>query len=191
MKQVIPVERQAKILSWLEAEQTIKVKQLAERLNISLMTVHRDLDKLERDGLIKKVHGGAYLLPEVAPPQQVESTICALCEGRVRVRTGFTIIAQSGERLCACCPHCGLLLLRQLHSVASALTADFLHGRKVNVYRAYFVLESDVRVCCVPSTLCFATEVDARKFQLGFGGDVLNFEQATQHLMESHHHGHM
>ena len=44
-------------------EDFISLKDLAARLDVSLMTVHRDLDKLERQGVLRKVRGGATPQP--------------------------------------------------------------------------------------------------------------------------------
>jgi DeoR/GlpR family transcriptional regulator of sugar metabolism len=41
------------------AEGAVRIEQLAERFNISLMTVHRDLDELESRGLLRKSRGVA------------------------------------------------------------------------------------------------------------------------------------
>jgi DeoR/GlpR family transcriptional regulator of sugar metabolism len=44
-------------------EDFVSLKDLAARLNVSLMTVHRDLDELERQGVLRKVRGGATPQP--------------------------------------------------------------------------------------------------------------------------------
>lgn len=41
----------------------VSLKDLAARLDVSLMTVHRDLDELERQGVLRKVRGGATPQP--------------------------------------------------------------------------------------------------------------------------------
>lgn len=183
----IPTDRQARIVAWLKEDNSLTNKALAERLNVSLMTVHRDLDKLTREGVVRKVHGGVVLAPQALQTSNLEIN-CQLCGGRVRNRTAFTMTTKAGERADACCPHCGLLLLQQVEGISSALTVDFLYGRRVNVYRATFVIDSDVRVCCIPSVICFAAKEDALKFQNGFSGQVMDFTQVTQHLLDSHHH---
>jgi len=40
----------------------MSVAELSERLNTSMMTIRRDLEDLEKEGIVKKVHGGAVLL---------------------------------------------------------------------------------------------------------------------------------
>lgn len=44
------------------AEGAIRIEQLAERFNVSLMTAHRDLDELESRGLVRKSRGVATAL---------------------------------------------------------------------------------------------------------------------------------
>ncbi|HEY5223974.1 MAG TPA: DeoR/GlpR family DNA-binding transcription regulator [Microbacteriaceae bacterium] len=53
------VERQRAISEAVMAEGAVRIEQLAERFNISLMTVHRDLDELESRGLLRKSRGVA------------------------------------------------------------------------------------------------------------------------------------
>jgi DeoR/GlpR family transcriptional regulator of sugar metabolism len=54
--------RQRAITDVVMAEGIIRIEQLAERFEISLMTVHRDLDELESRGLLRKSRGVATAL---------------------------------------------------------------------------------------------------------------------------------
>jgi hypothetical protein len=196
MTEMIPSERQAQIVAWLQTEKRLTIKQLATNLFVSKMTVHRDLDRLAAEGVVEKVHGGVVLCEsekgereETAVSSSAAPDMCNLCGGAVMARTGFVVVRQDGEKLPACCPHCGILLMQQVADVSSALTPDFLHGRRINVFQAYFVVGSEVRVCCLPSTICFATRAEAEKFQRGFGGEVYDFAGAEAHLRDCHHGG--
>jgi DeoR family transcriptional regulator, copper-sensing transcriptional repressor len=184
--EAIPSERQAQILGWLQVEQRLTIKQLVARFGVSGMTIHRDLDRLIGDGLVEKVHGGVVLRAPMMPVLG-ETAVCQVCGGAVMERTGFTVMRQGGGKLTACCPHCGILLMQQVADVSSALTPDFLQGQRNNVFQAYFVVGSEVRVCCLPSTICFATQEEAEKFQRGFGGEVFDFAGAAVHLRDCHH----
>lgn len=55
--------RRRAIADAVMAEGSIRIEGLAERFDISLMTVHRDLDDLERSGLLRKTRGVASALP--------------------------------------------------------------------------------------------------------------------------------
>jgi len=180
----IPEQRREQILTWLKDDQLLRIDDLTQRLDVSHMTVHRDLDALVEMGLVEKVHG-AVRLPD---PYKITTDTCHLCEMPVKPRLQFVITTQAGQTLRACCPHCGMMLLALQSDVAMALLRDFIYGRVVNVRQAYFVVESRVALCCEPSVIAFATKLDARNFQRGFGGEVLDFEQTRHQLKEAHHH---
>ncbi|MCL6576142.1 DeoR/GlpR family DNA-binding transcription regulator [Kyrpidia sp.] len=54
-------ERQKKIMEYLQHHGTLRVTDLVERLGVSRETVRRDLQELEHQGVLRKVHGGAIL----------------------------------------------------------------------------------------------------------------------------------
>ncbi|MDX1415020.1 MAG: DeoR family transcriptional regulator [Candidatus Promineifilaceae bacterium] len=183
----IPAARYKQILEWLEQEGIISIQELQERLNVSHMTVHRDLDHLAAQQQVKKVRGGVMRARDPLPPTPQRQN-CSMCGGRVLNRTEVVIHRSNGERILACCPHCGIMMITDSSEEVSILARDFIYGRMVNIFQATYVVDSEVRVCCVPSTLCFASMSDAQKFQHGFEGKVLNFKGVHDYLMRAHHH---
>ena len=54
-------ERQSRILNLLSRNDLTSVTDLAGKLNVSGVTIRQDLNYLEAEGLVKRVHGGAML----------------------------------------------------------------------------------------------------------------------------------
>lgn len=52
-------ERRQRIFKDIEASGVASVRDLAQRFDVSLITIMRDLQELEQEGLIRRVHGGA------------------------------------------------------------------------------------------------------------------------------------
>ncbi|MEH7380224.1 DeoR/GlpR family DNA-binding transcription regulator [Bacillus sp. JJ1533] len=52
-------ERKITILEALDREEKVQVRELASQLLVSDETIRRDLDRLEKEGILKKVYGGA------------------------------------------------------------------------------------------------------------------------------------
>ncbi|RTE02221.1 DeoR/GlpR family DNA-binding transcription regulator [Paenibacillus whitsoniae] len=65
-------ERRLTILNHLELEGKVQVPHMAELLSVSTETVRRDLDRLEKEGKLRKVYGGAVKMrmDRVEPPFQ-------------------------------------------------------------------------------------------------------------------------
>lgn len=59
-------QRRALILDEVRKRGGIRVNELTRKLNVSDMTVRRDLDALARQGVIEKVHGGAVPVVEAS-----------------------------------------------------------------------------------------------------------------------------
>ena len=189
VKKNVPAARRQHILHWLEKEGSLSIREIEARLGISHMTVHRDLDKLAKQNLLRKVRAGAVLI-QTQEEQITNKHSCAMCARRVSRRSEFIIMHRGMAQMNACCPHCGILLLADKAEEDTALARDYLYGQMVNVYLATYVIAPDIRLCCVPTILCFSGMSDAQKFSHGFGGQVMNFSQALIHLTTSHQHGH-
>src|SRR5579875_1175800 len=52
-------ERRQHIFKDVEASGVASVRDLAQRFEVSLITIMRDLQELEQEGLVRRVHGGA------------------------------------------------------------------------------------------------------------------------------------
>ena len=57
------IDRQAWITARVMEQGSVQVDELAERFQVSRMTIHRDLDDLEQQGVLRKVRNGATAQP--------------------------------------------------------------------------------------------------------------------------------
>ncbi|MHA6480930.1 DeoR/GlpR family DNA-binding transcription regulator [Paenibacillus sp. strain BS8-2] len=55
-------ERQQLIMEWLGSEGEARIPDMSVRFNVTEMTIRRDLEKLEQEGLVKRTLGGAIPL---------------------------------------------------------------------------------------------------------------------------------
>ena len=61
-KLMFAIERQQKICEMLEKDGSVSISGLVHEFNVSLETVRRDLLQLERQGRLRRIHGGAIPL---------------------------------------------------------------------------------------------------------------------------------
>ena len=66
-----PIQRQEQIAEHVLNHGSISAKELASMFDVSVMTVHRDLDELERQGVLRKLRGAA----EPQPSSLFESNV--------------------------------------------------------------------------------------------------------------------
>lgn len=62
-------DRRRETYDYLQRHGSAKVAEIAERLNVSVQTVRRDLAELEQEGLVERVHGGAVLTGREEAPE--------------------------------------------------------------------------------------------------------------------------
>ncbi|MBC7959182.1 MAG: DeoR/GlpR transcriptional regulator [Vallitaleaceae bacterium] len=68
------IERVKIIKNHLNKDQKVSVAKLSELLNVTEVTIRRDLEKLEKEGFLKRTHGGAVALSYVEENQMDENT---------------------------------------------------------------------------------------------------------------------
>ena len=64
-------ERNLEIKQLLVEQEHVKVADLVKKYNVSEETIRRDLQKLEQDGVAKKVYGGATLIKSNEPDDKI------------------------------------------------------------------------------------------------------------------------
>jgi DeoR/GlpR family transcriptional regulator of sugar metabolism len=115
-------ERQRFLLQRLEKNGSLQVRGLHRELDVTVMTLWRDLDLLERQGLLKRVHGGVLRADRAHEPafRQKQSQASAqkrrIAKEAVRrfVKKGDTVILEGGTTVAEILPHLpteGILLL--------------------------------------------------------------------------------
>ena len=85
---MIPAQRRQSILKALEAQGVISINELVQALDVSHMTVRRDLQFLEKQGLVVTVSGGVQLTKRVTsePSHQIKETLCAKEKARIGLK---------------------------------------------------------------------------------------------------------
>ncbi len=95
--------RQSKILELLEKEKKVEVSSLSRKLEVSQVTIRKDLDALEKSGVVKREHGYATLNDSddinlrLAYKYELKKRIARAAAGLVR--DGQTVMIESGS----CC----------------------------------------------------------------------------------------
>jgi DeoR/GlpR family transcriptional regulator of sugar metabolism len=103
-KELLPAQRQNRIKNFLVETGFVSIAELGKEFDVSEMTIRRDLDELERQGLIQRTYGGA-VSTEPAFFEMSFQAKASQCEEQKRrigmaaaslVKAGQTIIIDSG-----------------------------------------------------------------------------------------------
>jgi nitrous oxide reductase accessory protein NosL len=95
--------------------------------------------------------------------------------------TRYVVTTTGGEELITCGVQCGLTLhLRLKEKFKSATATDLLSNRSVDAQKAFFIYKSTVITDMAPGFIAFATKTNAEKFQKGFGGQVVSYQETLE-----------
>jgi DeoR/GlpR family transcriptional regulator of sugar metabolism len=88
-----PAQRQAEIAEYVVGQGSVAATDLAERFGVSLMTIHRDLDELERQGVVRKHRGGVSAQPSSVFESNVSYRLqAALAEKQALARQARSLV---------------------------------------------------------------------------------------------------
>jgi DeoR/GlpR family transcriptional regulator of sugar metabolism len=101
----MPEKRKLEILELIKLEKMVSIKKLSESFDASYLTIRRDLEKLENEGLIHKVYGGAVLKKKLEPEPFFEELIIKnvnekdriALEAVNRIKDNDSIVIESGS----------------------------------------------------------------------------------------------
>ena len=102
---MIPEERRNRVVDYIKLKKTATISEISNKFDISEITVRRDFDKLSRQGIIKKVYGGAAVintfliepifLQRIHENREEKKRIAA--EAVKRISDGDIILIESGS----------------------------------------------------------------------------------------------
>ena len=95
--------------------------------------------------------------------------------------TKYVVTTKEGEEFSTCGVQCGLTLhLRLKEKFKSATATDLLNNRSFDAQKGFYVYKSTVITDMAPGFISFLTRVNAEKFQKGFGGKVVTYQEALE-----------
>ena len=93
----------------------------------------------------------------------------------------YVVTTTEGEELFTCGVQCGLTLqLRLKEKFKFAMATDLLNNRSFDAQKGFYVYKSTVITDMAPGFISFLTKVNAEKFQKGFGGKVVTYQEALE-----------
>ena len=106
--------RQKEIVQILEREKVVIAQDLAERFDVSLATIRRDLDQLEKQRILRKTYGGAELrdsINSLMPSLSIRHNKAPVAKAAIAlaalqyIPNGATIALDSGSTISELCRH--------------------------------------------------------------------------------------
>ena len=167
-------ERQNRILDALTKHEKLEVKELAEMMEVSQVTIRKDLDALTKQGLIIRNHGYATLNNSddmnnrLAYHYEMKQRIAKkVCED---IHDGETIMIESGS----CCALVALEIAQSKKNITiitnSAFIADYIRNEEVKVILLGGEYQASSQVLVGPITINNANNFFVDKYFIGADG---------------------
>ena len=96
----IPAERQKKIIEYIENNTSAQIHELAQRFHVSEATVRRDLDDLDKQGALRRTHGGAIKVDRSTSYEHMYSEkISLMTEEKHRIAEAAAAMVHNGDTI--------------------------------------------------------------------------------------------
>jgi DeoR/GlpR family transcriptional regulator of sugar metabolism len=92
-------QREQKILHHLRTNSSVRVVELSEMFGVSEVTIRRDLQKLQENGKIRRVHGGAVVLEKAAPEPPVILRTGEQASEKRRIGAAAAALVEEGDTI--------------------------------------------------------------------------------------------
>lgn len=91
------IERQSKMLNWIEQRQRVTIPQIIEAFAVSPATARRDLDTLAEQGKVQRVHGGALAVRPAPPEPPVLQRTAEQAEEKKHIGQAAAALIKDGD----------------------------------------------------------------------------------------------
>jgi len=97
VREMIPAERRVRIVELLQERRAVRVSLLSDDLGVSEMTIRRDLERLEKEGLLSRMHGGAILKRRMIEEPLYVNNVRTHSEEKRRIAQAAAAMIKPGE----------------------------------------------------------------------------------------------
>lgn len=183
-------KRWAEILRLVEEQRSLSVSELSERIGVSEVTIRKDLNELERKGLLVRTHGGASVISETTVPsfasreyiQENEKKSIALAASEI-IDEGDSVLIDAGTTTLAVAS-----LLKDKH--ISVVTNSIPVGMELSDFKGNVSLTSgemlkESMALYGPDTENYLKKLQVNKLILGTSGVRLDAGLTTSSSVEA------
>lgn len=96
---MLAVDRHRCILERLEESGSVRTIDIAQELNVTDETIRRDLEKLEKDNLVQRTHGGAIKLQSPIKDRSFEERSIQNISSKQRIAREAVTLLEPGDRV--------------------------------------------------------------------------------------------
>ncbi len=96
---MLAIERRDEIVRIIRMDRTVRVNELSEKFGVTEETIRRDLDKLDKEGIVKKTYGGAVLVENVSEDASFSDRIKLNMDEKRRIAAYANEIITDGETI--------------------------------------------------------------------------------------------
>lgn len=167
-------DRSSKILEILTKEKKMEVCELAEELNVSQVTMRKDLDRMEEKGLVKRMHGYALINDtddiNGRLAYHYDEKLSIAKKASELVHDGDTIMIESGS----CCALLAFVLAQTKQNLTivtnSAYISDYIRHTNVNTILLGGIYQKDSQCLVGPMIEEAAKNFNVEYFFIGTDG---------------------
>jgi len=186
-------ERHRQILTILEEDGRATVEALSQQLGVSAATVRRDLSELEKQGLLRRTHGGVLALSGTAFEPSLGEKSGEQMEEKRRIATAAASLVRDGETIILDAGTTTLEIARVLTSrrditvVTNSLpiAAELAATEGVHVILTGGDLRKNTMALVGPATEAFLKKITADRVFLGTNGVSPERGLSTPNLLEA------
>ncbi|MCL2197099.1 MAG: DeoR/GlpR family DNA-binding transcription regulator [Treponema sp.] len=170
-------DRITKVLDLLSTSKTIKISLLVELLSVSHATLSRDLDNLEKGGIIKRTHG--FVTLEGADNTGKRFAFCHSIKRRIAkdaasfVEEGETVLLESGSCCALFAEELAVSGKKATIITNSIFITNYIHKmQNIKIIVLGGILQPESQVLVGPMTINCAENLFFDKFFIGTNGFI-------------------
>ena len=187
-------KRRLEIVEFIDESGSSTVHELSQKFNVTLMTINRDLRKLEREGKLKAVRGGAIAKSKRLTETMLSQRINFNLEAKQSIAEKAIKYIKSGDSILLDSSTTSIILARKLRNLdidnlniitnSTEILSELIPYEKFNVLSTGGTLLRKFHCLVGPLAELAVSQLRASKFFFSAGGVSINGELTDTDIQE-------